>query len=419
MQSSWVRDPLSPPYFFCAYTVLQFLAPYAFARSQASSTQWVQVGPMRDNVVLGYHIDLAMLCVLIFSAAWFLAFQLSDSLTRQRALKSWMRLSGGVSEGAVVAFGAMVLFSFLLAFYLHPSRGADFRSDLTDGAYGQVFFLIVTIYIGYLGYLFASRLSARISFGSLSFLALVLLLSVAILWMLGGRGRAVAPVLMFIVCWHYFKERIALGKLVSAGVSIVLALVLLPILVKQSESGSLMQSAFGTQGFRNFDALYNLSLVVRLRLAGDVAPTYGAAQLCDVLSDLGLADACRTSRTILMQDVYGVFNTKVGFTLSKPGEFYLSFGWAGLVVGGAALGAFALLTYDRFVRWRIWGVASIPAYFFTVMRGGFSNPASYFAQNLVLLAIQLLVMYLLYFALDSRTRLARSDGHEAFRRRVA
>ena len=354
----------------------------------------------------------AFLIFTLYAFFWLVGYKSVTSLLSRSRLDLSLPAGRRVSFSVVAFIAVAAIGVFGLAYFFHPAIGEAMRSSLTKGGYGKFFF--ITISVSYVVVqLLAARSISEYSRGSTQwwiFVAIIVLYCV-VLWTMGGRGRAIFPILSAVLIWHYCRRELSWVKILSVAIPAMAILLVLPFLRESQSSVSPLDVAFGVENYRNFDNMYNLSVVVDGHKNGLYDFSFGGTQLCDIASDVGLGGSCTDSRELLMYELYGFNTLEVGFPISKPGEFYVSFGPIGSAFGGFLLGGLAAFWYWALIKRRFLFSMSVPAYLLAIVKGGAAMPDNYFMQGQVLFFVQfsLCVAVVVMFDGAYKVRVLRGD----------
>lgn len=228
----------------------------------------------------------------------------------------------------VIGLTAIVYLGITLTDIAEGSEGArSYRSELVKTTGGKI-----TTAISYFGnFAFAVLfVNAILNRKWPVAIVLVVVFGGAIL-MTGSRGRLMWPLVLSAVMLMSYTGKVEFKKIIPAGLVGLMLLLLLDPLMKTIRSGDFnyvsdmldFQAMFETMFFRrNFDGLSNLALAVHM----DEAPK----SLTYLFT--GARDAFMTT---YFPTTYAA---GVGFGVSYPGWLFLTLGWPGLVIGGAAFG---------------------------------------------------------------------------------
>jgi oligosaccharide repeat unit polymerase len=396
-------DPFSPLTIFAAMSILEFVGVYLYVTLSTARGADVTLPLSVDVGTMSWALGI----FAVYAAAWLFGYQGG----RHRGKRSWTVVArapraswGGVFWLNVIAFGG------LIALYSsHPGRSQLARSALTEGVYGQVFFVGLTVTLVMSQYLVARACEPgpyqmRRILASIGYAALY----AAFLWGLEGRGRAVLPILSAVIILHFRYRRWSIARAAWIIAPVLVVLVAVPFWSRQqAEPQSPLEAAFSIEQYRNFDNLYNLAVVVDGASRSEFDTTFGSTLVCDLGADLGIVNTdCRTTRELLMHDLYGFELTTVGYPVSKPGEFYSAFGLLGVVLGGLVLGRVSRWAYIRLALEQRLGALSVPLYIAIVWKAGWANPANYFAQEQVLLTVTIIVIGGVALSIDGMRRVS-------------
>jgi hypothetical protein len=177
-----------------------------------------------------------------------------------------------------------------------------------------------------------------------------------------------------------------------------------------------MEMAYGLAYGRQFDGALNLAATLHGVSVGYVEHHHGAAWLADVLADVGIRTGQPDSRTLFMSEVLRTPRYQAGFPMTRPGELYLAFGWIGIVLGAAALGALTRIWYNWLMRARPFGPASPAVYFTFVMTAGLVTQKNYLFSSLVIAVAHVALIVLLALTAYGYTLVLKRRRHRARQR---
>jgi hypothetical protein len=142
--------------------------------------------------------------------------------------------------------------------------------------------------------------------------------------------------------------------------------------------------SYGLAYGRQFDGVLNLGAVMHAVSIDYTQHHYGAAWIADVLNDIGIQTNQLSSRAAFMTEAQRMPRFAAGFPLTRPGEFFFAFGWPGIAVGAAILGALTRVWYAWMMVRRPFGLASAPVYFTFLMTAGLVTQKNYLFSSLVM-----------------------------------
>ncbi len=387
-------DIFSPIVFFVAWSFLDFLggATYFFYSINYGASNWFDIGTRYIfNIDRFVAID-SVFIFLLFFLGWIFGCFIQNSKANKYIFNSSCEknFSGSFKIQCFIYFLILILFQFL--YFFHPGKGSEFRSALTIGLYGKIFFIVIFIILGYYQVLVSCYLNKNLSVMKLLFLFFLSIFTFFSFLQLGGRGRAILPILSFVIIYHYRCKRIPFVKGGVVALCVLLAILYLPFL-SDDINYNVFDAMYGVQYYRNFDNFYNLSAVINEIELKNIDFTFGVNQICDILDDAGLSLLdCMNTREILMYNVFRFQDLSVGYPITKPGEFYMSFGYIGVLIGGVIIGRFTqhiyLMKYKHYY--------SLPFYLAVITTGGLADPGLYFSQSLVMLIVHILIIYIIY-----------------------
>jgi hypothetical protein len=294
---------------------------------------------------------------------------------------------------------ALVLTAFLAIYALNPHTAFTSRMELTIGPWGKALFVAI-------GALFAAFWLSAIGLltgagkSRIKRAALVLVLSLCMIVILApmeGRARMLIAVLYMIVVWHYFVRPLSTLKvwtILTVGLALAIALDYVRLSAQFSNVDPLAM-AYGLAYGRQFDGALNLAMAVRAGSLDSGLFHHGSAWVADVLADLGIRTGGPDSRTLFMNEVLFISRFQAGFPMTRPGELFMAFGWAGIVVGAAALGAITRFWYNWLMVTRPFGAASPAIYFTFLMTTGLVTQKNYIFSSLVMGIVHVALILLL------------------------
>lgn len=368
--------------------------------------------------------NYAFFVFFVYSASWFSAYFFIGQKVRKRKRIECLMRGRRLAPPLVHLLLGVGVGIFLMMFFNHPARNLiqAGRSGLTAGIYGKLFFLVIALVlalypISITSYLmFRTKTSARQNkhiFSEKLMLAFFIVSSSTLafaLIQLEGKSRALFPFIITLILWHYYINRLSFRFFFLTILSLVGSALFVDValLGAQFSISNPLDSLFGLDArVRTFDGLYNLAkLIKHCRESQEFSFFWGQTMIADLLSDAGV-QLETTSRAYLMNTVYGFpDDIKFSFPISKPGEFFLNFGWFGIILGGCGLGALSRWCYFYLVQGKALSGASIPVYVTLIYSLGIATPIGYFAQALAFNIISIVILFGLWMSLQGGGKLS-------------
>lgn len=389
-------DALAPWSLATFFWISDFLAPYLYAEIAAP---WRRAPDMMGALVTA-DVRRAFLAACVYLLAFLAAY--AAAAWRPRARFSFREPARPLSPLRHVFVFACALALFVVVFIAHPNANFSSRMELTTGVWGKVLFLTIGVlfaafWLSVTGLLKGDGRGVplvRIALACACALAMIVVFAP-----MEGRGRMLMAFLFMLVAWHYFVRPFSLSQawtILALGLVIALALDYRRLGEHFAEI-DLFEMAYGLSYGRQFDGLLNLAVVMHAVDAGNVGHHLGAAWLADIGKDLGL-DLGTDSRSLFMAEVLRMPNYQAGFPLTRPGELFLAFGWPGVVMGAAFLGAFSRIWYNWLVLTRPFGDASIAVYFTFLLTASVVTQKNYMMSSLVMATLYALLILALALA---------------------
>lgn len=217
---------------------------------------------------------------------------------------------------------------------------------------------------------------------------------------LGGRARAVTPILAgLLVLWYHRRPRINPARMLPVGILCLFLLLWLGFFGDLYRGGGGLQaidSAIRLEGFSEYVKGASLTDVGQLHgIAGSlrVGPavldgqTFVSALAWPVSALLGLPG--RNVGVMVVEETMGLTNPGWGFHPSVIGEAFINFGPAGVVLVGIAFGLIGSVLYRKLQRGRlplfVYGIAAI--YLIRI----FFESIQKWSEALVVLSVALLI----------------------------
>jgi hypothetical protein len=382
---NWRLDAFSPPVVMAYFTLQEFIAPYVYA---CITQSWQRFSGPTQTLSLG-DLNLGLGVLGLYIVAWSIGYAALRNFTTSVKLVAEPQTRRPILVELapfILAVGVYIAVSTL-----NPGRNFTYRAELTQGIWGKLLFgsiacLFATFCLTTTRLLTSGRDAISRGIPTAFFMSLVM---IALLISLGGRARALFAVLYAVLLWHYLVKPLRIPVIWSLliGGTVVAVLMDYVRLVNRFSYVDLWELAFGLQYGRNFDSLFNLSEAIQMVRNGAVSHNFGTALIADVLGDLGVKVSWLDSRQILMTEVYRMRIYFAGFPLSKPGEFFLAFGWIGPVIGGLGLGALSKLLYVAMIRNRMAGAISPTIYITLLLGTGIAQADGYFFNNLTMASV--------------------------------
>ncbi len=289
---------------------------------------------------------------------------------------------GGVSYAAsgtmLAGFVAILLFIGSNAPLLETVSSGTLRGTTIQEGTGVFFYLshfLITGSVILSGYLLTQR-------GGLKWTSLIpVVLAMTSFFILGGRGRAMVPLISGLLLWWYLRqERSGWGR-ASFRPIYALALLGVPFLTWVGYFGQLYRGGMGIQAFQESLSLQGLweylqwAIFVDIghlhALAGAAAiqpgalggTTFTSSLLWPLSQILGLAG--KNPGVFIVERLVGITQRKWGVASSLIGDAYLNYGIAGIPI---VMGLFGLLAKTLYVRFRSGSIRS-PVYVLLIVYG--------------------------------------------------
>jgi hypothetical protein len=399
-------DALAPPSLLLFFWVTDLLLPYLYA---ITNQPWARQRDMMATIRLE-DVHLAFAAAVAYLACWLAGFALMRWAPRF-SLQVRSPTRPLPASRLLFNFGA-ALALFVVIYALHPNAHFASRMELTVGPWGKVLFLSIGVLFASFWLSAVGLLSGRRIPMSHVLLALGMALCViAAFAPLEGRARMLMAVLYMIVVWHYYVRALSgatIWTLLALGLIAALAIDYAR-LSAQYVSIDALEMAYGLAYGRQFDGLLNLAAMLRGEMQGYVEHHHGAAWIADVLNDVGVRSQHPDSRTMFMSEVLRTPRFQAGFPITRPGEFFLAFGWPGVVLGAAILGALTRLWYNWVILARPFGAASAPVYFTLLMTAGLVTQKNYLFSSLVMALLHVGLVLALAFTVYGYQIVARRE----------
>ncbi|HYD73984.1 MAG TPA: hypothetical protein VEF55_12675 [Candidatus Binatia bacterium] len=379
-------DALAPPSLLIFFWITDLLIPYVYAVLQRP---WERQTGVMGMIEVG-DVHLAMVAALLYLVFWFAGYYgirwtPRASLLIRAPIRNLSALHLTANFGAALAV-------FIVLYAVNPNTAFVSRMELTVGPWGKALFLAI-------GVLFAAFwLSAagllQTGGRALPLWRVVLVLSLALTLIIAfapmeGRARMLIALLYMVVVWHYFVQRLSTAVcwgVLAAGLIVALGLDYFRLRQEYSQI-DVLEMSYGLAYGRQFDGVLNLAAVLRAISVDYTQHHYGAAWMADLLNDIGVQTNQLSSRAAFMTEAQRMPRFTAGFPLTRPGEFFFAFGWPGIVIGAAILGAVTRVWYNWMMARRPFGPASAPVYFTFLMTAGLVTQKNYLFSSLVMAAV--------------------------------
>jgi len=379
-------DALAPPSLLIFFWITDLLLPYVYA---VTERPWERQAGATAMITLG-DVHWAMMAAVLYLACWFAGYYATRWRPAPRlVLRAPLR---NLSAAHLLLNFTAALAVFLILYAINPNTDFTSRMELTLGTWGKALFLAIGVLFAAF-WLSATGLLQNNGRGVAPWrVMLVLGLSacmIAVFAPMEGRARMLMAVLYVIVVWHYFVRRLSTAMVwgaLAAGLLVALGLDYLRLRQEFSQIDPLEMS-YGLAYGRQFDGVMNAAAAMRAVLLGDAEYHYGAAWIADILRDVGIQTSHPGSRAAFMTDVLGTPRFAAGFPLTRPGELFFAFGWPGVALGAAVLGALTRLWYNWVMIGRPFGPASAPVYFTLLMTAGLVTQKNYLFSSLVVACV--------------------------------
>jgi hypothetical protein len=421
-------DALAPPSLLLFFWISDLLVPYVYA---VSRHPWERQRDMM-GILRVEDMHWALLAAVLYLICWLGGYYWTRWTPK---FKLKIREPKRPVPVLRLLFNFAAAFAlFVILYAINPNTSFLSRMELTVGPWGKALFLSIGLlfaafWLSAIGLLSAGRKGS----GSSNVILTIMLAfcMIAVFAPLEGRGRMLIAMLYVVVVWHYFVRPLStltVWTILGLGSALAVGIDYLRLSAVYSHIDG-MEMAYGLAYGRQFDGALNLAATLRGVSLGYVEHHQGAAWLSDVLADLGIRGGHPDSRTMFMTEVLRITRFQAGFPMTRPGELYLAFGWSGVAVGAALIGAFTRVWYNWLMRARALGAASPAVYFTFVMTAGLVTQKNYMFSSLAMALVYIaLILLLALFAYgyslvmrqgrDSTTSLwrrRRNGGRLAFR----
>ena len=398
-------DALAPPSLLAFFWITDLFIPYVYAVVQHPWER--QAGVMA--VIEPGEVHLAMVAAVLYLVFWLGGYYLTRWTPKATLIvRAPVR---NLSALHLTANFAVALAIFVVLYAVNPNTGFVSRMELTVGPWGKMLFLVIGVVFAAFWLSATGLLQTNARMLPLWRVMLVLALALALIVAFApmeGRARMLIALLYVIVVWHYFVQRlstVAVWSILAAGLIVALGLDYLRL--KQEFSHiDVFEMAYGLAYGRQFDGVLNLAAVFHAVSVDYTQHHYGAAWIADVLNDIGVQTNQLSSRAAFMTEAQRMPRFAAGFPLTRPGEFFFAFGWPGIAIGAAVLGAITRVWYNWAMVRRPFGPASAPVYFTFLMTAGLVTQKNYLFSSLVMAAVYSALILILALTLYGY-RLAR------------
>jgi len=186
-----------------------------------------------------------------------------------------------------------------------------------------------------------------------------------------NKMAVIEPLYIFLICYHYLKNRMSLKLFVPAA--LIIAGVVFPVIaVYRDQSPLVYNTSIGIintmedlirGGWQGYSDLVIDSVMRRSHLVDSVALVVKYSSIPDVLTGIGeylripayafWPRAFWSDKPISQSQIFGIdylgTTGMTSFGLSNPGDLYRNLGLAGLIVGMFVLGFIYRLVYEYFI----------------------------------------------------------------------
>jgi hypothetical protein len=376
-------DALAPPSLLIFFWITDLLVPYLYAVSQRP---WERQTGAMSMIELG-DVHLAMFAAVLYLVFW-LGGYYATRWTPRASLFVRAPIRNLSALHLTANFGA-ALGVFVVLYAINPNTEFVSRMELTVGPWGKALFLAIGVLFA--AFWLTSTGLLQTNGRTLPPWRLALVLALALLLIgafapMEGRARMLIALLYMTVVWHYFVQRLstaAVWGVLAAGLLVALGLDYIRLRQIYS-SVDVLEMSYGLAYGRQFDGVLNLGAVMHAVSIDYTQHHYGAAWIADVLNDIGIQTNQLSSRAAFMTEAQRMPRFAAGFPLTRPGEFFFAFGWPGIAVGAAILGALTRVWYAWVMVRRPFGPASAPVYFTFLMTAGLVTQKNYLFSSLVM-----------------------------------
>lgn len=356
------RDPFNPLCLVLIVSVVRFLLPGILILNGAEPTGegMVAIGLALSDSDWEWGNALALVSMLAVVLGWLLT---------QRGRRSEKHLKFNLSESVMhtslagMLVGGVALFAFVVTnASLGVIMSGDFRSTTIQVGTGKYFFLAYLLIAG--GILLSSYFLAH---GRTRLSMVPLVVTGLLYWVLGGRNRAVTPIVGgLLLLWYHGREKKAWEKLALTPKYIAVGLLVPLCIVWLSYVGLLYRGGFG---FRAFSEALSVSgfwqhvkesifsdLGQLHSLAGAIAIGPGVLRGHTFIGALSwplskvVSVPERSAGVFIVEELIG-FGKNVerwGLNASLIGDAYLNFGFSVVVMVMLLFGALLKILYLKF-----------------------------------------------------------------------
>jgi hypothetical protein len=379
-------DALAPPSLLIFFWITDLLIPYLYAVMQRP---WERQTGVMGMIDVG-DVHLALVAAVLYLVFWLAGYYATRgtpraSLVIRAPIRNLSALHLTLNFGAALAI-------FIVLYVVNPNTAFVSRMELTLGMWGKALFLAIGVVFATFWLSSTGLLQTKGRTLPLWRVVLALTLAFALIVVFApmeGRARMLIALLYMIVVWHYFVQRLSTAMVwgvLSAG--LIVALGLDYVRLRQEHSSiDVLEMSYGLAYGRQFDGMLNLAAVLRAVSVDYTQHHYGAAWIADVLNDVGIQTNQLNSRAAFMTEAQRMPRFAAGFPLTRPGELFFAFGWPGIVIGAAVLGAVTRIWYNWVMARRPFGPASAPVYFTFLMTAGLVTQKNYLFSSLVMAAV--------------------------------
>lgn len=399
-------DALAPPSLLIFFWITDLLLPYFYA---VLRRPWERQTGVMGMIDVG-DVHLALLAAVLYFVFWIGGYYAvrgahGAPLVIRAPVRNLSALHLTVNFGAALAI-------FVVLYAVNPNTAFVSRMELTTGLWGKALFLAIGVLFATFWLSSTGLLQTKGRTLPLWRVVLVLTLAFALIVVFApmeGRARMLIALLYMIVVWHYFVQRLSttmVWSVLAAGLLVALGLDYVRLRQEYSNI-DVLEMSYGLAYGRQFDGVLNLATVIRAISFDYTQHHYGAAWVADVLNDVGVETGQLSSRAAFMTEAQRMPRFAAGFPLTRPGEFYFAFGWPGVAIGAALLGAVTRVWYNWVMTRRPFGPASAPVYFTFLMTAGLVTQKNYLFSSLVMAAAYSMLILVLALSLYGY-RLARA-----------
>ena len=399
-----MKDPFHPINIFLLFFFLQIVFPYStyFALYYLDEQY---LGLFKADAV---SIDMALLVSFVYLLFWLFGYHVTSSKFK---IYQFDARAPSLMRWQLVGVSILFVIISLLSVSIFSSNSVGPRSQIAQGDNGKIVFLSVVYALVFFWIIIikARQNLFQLNVFDVRRLSLIILLVIVFvaLGALGGRGRAVFAALGALFITHYNIAPISMSKVSLIAICIFIGgsvLTIIKLDLDISQFRLLFEFLFGHFGGRNFDGLYNIAAIIKQI---DFPVSYGMAMISGAISDVFKIGGV-TSRTILMQEVFGVRGEILfGVNPTKIGEILINFGYLGVPVFAFLYGSISKILYQALIIKKSIGEYSSIFYFLIVYYHGTAHLDQYVSEKIVYLSALFLAFFSAMIAMNGFSRVKK------------